>query len=125
MPSWQKADVQAIRGAITVQDNTAEAIDEATCDMLRTIQRKNGIGPESVVSAFFSLTPDLNATFPARAARGIGWGSVPMLDTVELDVPGSLRRTIRVLVHVDREGPVHHAYLRGAEILRPDLVEKE
>lgn len=125
MPCWQTADVRAVRGAITVEHNTVEAIEEATCEMLRTIERRNRIGPESVVSAFFSLTSDLNATFPARAARGIGWGDVPMLDTVELDVPGSLRRTIRVLVHVDRDGPVHHAYLRGAEILRPDLVEKE
>jgi chorismate mutase len=117
--------VRAIRGAITVDHNTVEAIEEATCEMLRTIERRNRISPNSVVSAFFSLTPDLNATFPARAARGIGWGAVPMLDTVELDVPGSLRRTIRVLVHVDRDDPVHHAYLRGAEVLRPDLVEKE
>lgn len=113
--------MRAIRGAITVSENTGQAITEATCEMLREIECRNNLVAADVVSAFFSLTPDLTATFPARAARSIGWHSVPMLDTVEVDVPGALPKTIRVLLHVNREGDVRHAYLRGAAALRPDL----
>ncbi|HZT96744.1 MAG TPA: chorismate mutase [Chloroflexota bacterium] len=113
--------MRAVRGAITASGNTVEAIEEATCSMLKEIERLNRIGPDDVVSAFFSLTADLNATYPARAARSIGWDAVPMLDTVEVDVPGGLRRTIRVLLHVDVSRPVRHAYLGEARSLRPDL----
>jgi len=113
--------VRAIRGAITVGENTAPAIETATAEMLKEIERRNQIGPENVVSAFFSLTPDLNATFPARAARSIGWENVPMLDTVEVNVPDALARTIRVLLHAEVDGPVRHAYLGEARSLRPDL----
>lgn len=113
--------MRAIRGAITAQENTAQAISDATCEMLREIERRNGIVASDVISAFFSLTPDLTATFPARAARTIGWDIVPMLDTVEVDVPGSLPRTIRVLLHVDTPGDVRHAYIGEAKGLRPDL----
>lgn len=113
--------MRAIRGAITAADNTADAIEDATCETLREIERRNRIGPGDVVSAFFSLTPDLSATFPARAARRIGWDEVSMLDTVEVSVPGSLARVIRVLIHVDSDRPVCHTYLREASGLRPDL----
>ena len=113
--------MRAIRGAITAVDNTAHAIESATCEMLREIERRNAISPADVVSAFFSLTPDLDATFPARAARTIGWESVPMLDTVEVNVPGSLARTIRVLIHVNTDQCVRHTYLGEAKALRPDL----
>jgi len=114
--------LRAIRGAITVDANTTEAIEDATTEMLLEIQRRNEIGPDDVISAFFSLTPDLNATFPARAARFAGWQGIAMLDTVEVNVDGALPRTIRVLLHVDVERPVRHAYLRGAKSLRPDLA---
>lgn len=117
--------MRAIRGAITATANTAEAIEAATCEMLREIERRNGIAPGDVVSAFFSLTPDLNATFPARAARSIGWAVVPMLDTVEVSVPDSLPRTIRVLLHVNKHIDVRHAYLGAARALRPDLGDGE
>lgn len=115
--------MRAIRGAITAEENTAEAISTATCQMLREIERRNDIVVADVISAFFSLTPDLTATFPARAARTIGWHTVPMLDTVEVNVPGSLPRTIRVLLHVDTQREVRHTYLGGAVALRPDLEE--
>jgi chorismate mutase len=118
---WEKTEVRAIRGAITAADNTAPAIESATCEMLREIERRNAISPADVVSAFFSLTPDLDATFPARAARTIGWEGVPMLDTVEVNVPGSLARTIRVLIHVNTDQSVRHTYLGEAKALRPDL----
>jgi chorismate mutase len=114
--------MRAIRGAITVTDDTKEAIAEATVELLTEIARRNDLRPEEVVSAFFTLTPDLTADFPARAARHAGW-DIPMLDMQELDVPGAMQRCLRVLIHVDREGPFRHAYLRGAQNLRPDLED--
>lgn len=117
--------MRAIRGAITVSQNSVAAIEDATCELLREIEQRNGLGPENVISAFFSLTPDLNATFPARAARQIGWDSVAMLDTVEVNVPGAMPQTIRVLIHVDLDVPIRHAYLGEAAKLRPDLGSSE
>lgn len=100
--------------------NTAGAITEGTQVLLREISERNALVPEEVVSIFFTLTPDLNAEFPARAARASGW-DVPMLDMQEVPVPGALPRCIRVLLHVQRSAKVRHAYLRGARSLRPDL----
>jgi chorismate mutase len=114
--------VKAIRGAITVADNTAGAIAEATTTLLAEIAARNRLSPDEVVSLFFTLTPDLNADFPARSARAAGW-EVPMLDTQEIGVPDALERCLRVLIHVQRDAPVRHAYLRGAAELRPDLED--
>jgi chorismate mutase len=116
--------MRAIRGAITVEANTSLAIADATCLLLDEISRRNGLSPSEVVSLFFTLTPDLDADFPARAARMAGW-DVPMLDMQELPVPGSLPLCIRVLIHVDRSEPVRHAYMRDARRLRPDLERTE
>lgn len=115
--------MRAIRGAITVADNTEDAITAAVHELLIEVARRNGIGPEHAISMFFTLTPDLDAVFPARGARGLGW-DVPMLDMQEVPVPGALERCLRVLLHVEGQGPVHHCYLRGAAVLRPDLEEK-
>jgi chorismate mutase len=118
-----EARVRAIRGATTVEANTASAILGATRELVLALQRANGFGAEDVVSAIFTATPDLDAAFPARAAREAGW-QVPLLDAVEMDVPGAPRMCVRALVHVyttaapDR---LHHVYLRGATRLRPDL----
>ena len=112
--------MRAIRGAITVECNTAESIAEATQSLLGEIERRNALRPDEVISAFFTMTPDLDAAFPAWAARAMGW-DMPMLDMVEIDVPGALRRCLRVLLHVDRDAEVSHAYLREARTLRPDL----
>jgi chorismate mutase len=114
--------VKAIRGAITVSGNTEQAIHEATREILSEIARRNRLEVSEVVSVLFTLTADLNAAFPARAARMIGW-DVPMLDTVEVTVPGAISHCLRIMVHVDRDGPVRHAYLREARSLRPDLEE--
>jgi chorismate mutase len=112
--------VRAIRGAITVEANTPEAIAEATRELLDEIRRRNDLSLDDVVSVMFTMTPDLNADFPARAARLAGW-DVPLLDMIEVDVPGSLRCCLRVLIHVNRTATVRAAYLRGARVLRPDL----
>jgi chorismate mutase len=112
--------VKALRGAITAHTNSEEAIDEATRELLTSLVSRNQLSVEQIVSVFFTLTPDLNAGFPARAAREMGW-DVPMLDMQEVDVPGALRLCIRVLVHAEVSRPPRHAYLRGAVSLRPDL----
>lgn len=101
-------------------ENSPDAIAEATQTLLKELARRNDLCPDEVVSAFFTLTPDLDADFPARAARAAGW-DVPMLDMQEIAVPGALSRCLRILLHVDRTTPVRHAYLRGAAALRPDL----
>jgi chorismate mutase len=114
--------VIALRGAISVDENSVEAIGAATRELLTELARRNVLRMDEVVSVFFTLTPDLDAAFPARAAREMGW-DVPMLDMVEVSVPGSLPCCLRVLVHVDRTGPAHHAYLRAARDLRRDLED--
>jgi chorismate mutase len=112
--------VKALRGAITASTNSEEAIIDATRTLLTSLVERNCLRVEQIVSVFFTLTPDLNACFPARAAREMGW-DVPMLDMQEIDVPGALGLCIRVLVHVESDELVRHAYLRGAVSLRPDL----
>jgi chorismate mutase len=115
--------LRAIRGATTVAANTAEAILEATRELVKALQEANGIDPADVVSAIFTATPDLNAAFPATAARDAGW-KVPLLDAVEMDVPGAPAMCVRALVQVYTErdaANLHHVYLRGAARLRPDL----
>ena len=116
--------MRAIRGAITVDENTPQAIREATQCLLGEIAARNALRVGDVVSVFFSVTSDLNADFPARAARAIGW-DVPMLDMQEMNVPGALQSCLRVLVHVERNGEVSHVYLRDARHLRPDLEKVE
>ena len=120
--------VRGIRGATTVDANTVESILQATHELLAAMVSANNVGPEDVASAIFTVTPDLNAAFPARAAREFGWQHVPLLDAVEIDVAGGLPRTVRVLVHWNTDRPIYdrrHVYLRDAVRLRPDLVADE
>jgi chorismate mutase len=112
--------VRAVRGAITVDEDSVPAIHAATQQLLSEIASRNELGVEEVVSIFFSVTADLTADFPARAARAMGW-DVPMLDTQEMHVPGSLGKCLRVLVQVNRDGELRPAYLKAAAQLRPDL----
>ncbi len=112
--------MKALRGAITVEANTKTAIVEATRALLAALADRNNLKVDDIVSVFFTLTPDLNACFPAAAARSMGW-DVPLLDLQEADVSGALPRCIRVLIHAEIPGPIQHAYLRDAVQLRPDL----
>lgn len=117
--------VRGIRGAITVEHDDAGAIARATQRLLGELLARNAVDVDQIVSAFFSLTPDLRAAFPALAARAMGWSSVPMLHCVEVDVAGALPRCLRVLLHVNTEtgaDAIAHVYLDGATVLRPDLV---
>lgn len=117
--------VRGIRGATTAADNTEIAILDATEELLRWLTAANELRPADVASVVFSVTPDLNATFPARAARQLGWTDVPLLDTVEIPVPDALPRCIRVLIHWNTDRPIEaiqHGYLREAASLRPDLA---
>src|SRR5918995_310453 len=117
---------RGIRGATTVEANTREAILEGTREMLLQIIAANELRPEDVGSAIFTTTPDLNAEFPALAARQLGWHDVPLLCGHEMSIPGSLPRCIRVLVHWNTELPqesIQHVYIRDAERLRPDLCK--
>lgn len=120
--------LQGIRGATTVDANDAQQILEATDELLRQLHEANNLEPDDIVSAMFTMTGDLNAAFPARAAEVYGWNIVAILHSTEIPVPGSLARCIRLLVHAytrrTRE-EIRHIYLRGATVLRPDrVVEK-
>ncbi|SMO42656.1 chorismate mutase [Melghirimyces algeriensis] len=120
--------VRGIRGAITVSVNEEEPILEATRKLLREIVDRNHVQPEEIVSVFITMSPDLDATFPARAIRIMpGWEAVPLMCATEIDVPGALERCIRLLILVNTElqaNEIHHAYLGEARRLRPDLAER-
>lgn len=118
--------IRGIRGATTVPADDPELILQSTRELLEQILKENeGMNPEDVASAVFTVTDDLASTFPAQGAREMGWGLVPMLCAREIPVPGSLPRVIRILVHWNTEAAqneVTHVYLRDAVKLRPDLV---
>ena len=119
---------RGIRGAITVETDSAPAILEATRQLLTGMVEANQLDSADVASAIFTVTPDLTAAFPARAARDLGWHHVPLLDAQEVPVPGSLPRCVRVLVlwNTDlSQQEIRHVYLRGAVSLRPDLQQDE
>jgi chorismate mutase len=115
--------LRALRGAITVDENTSQAILDGTEELLRAILDRNELAGDDLVSCIFTTTDDLNAEFPAVAARRIGLSTVPLLGAREMNRPGALERVIRVLVHcyADPERPAQHVYLREAVTLRQDL----
>lgn len=117
--------LRGIRGAITVEANTSEQIREATIELLQKIVEENFLVLEDIVSAIFTVTPDLNADFPASSAREIGWDRIPLLCATEIPVPGAMERCIRVLIHVNTQlgqEEIKHVYLRDAVRLRRDLA---
>lgn len=118
--------VRGIRGAITVKSNTAEDIGKATSELLEALVEANDLKKEDIASIFFTTTPDLNADFPASAAREMGWTLVPLLCAREIDVPNSMSRLIRVLIHVNTvktQEQIKHRYLGDAAVLRTDLMQ--
>lgn len=115
--------VRGLRGATTVEANDKEEIITATEELLEAICQQNEFDPADIASAFFTVSRDLNATFPAEAARKRGWTLVPMLCATEIPVPGSLPMCVRVLIHVNTtrgQKEMRHVYLRRAVALRPD-----
>lgn len=124
-PSAVAPRFRAVRGAVTVPDDSPSAIDAAVRDLLDSLTDANAIDPSDVVSAIFSATPDLHTRNPATSARSLGWTDVPLMCVAELETDGMLERCVRVLLHVSvadgrRLRPV---YLGDAACLRPDLVE--
>jgi chorismate mutase len=114
---------RGIRGATTVEENTPQVILDATRELLERIIAANGVRAEDVASVLFTTTPDLNAAFPAQAARELGWQGMALLCGHEMAVPGALERCIRVLIHWNTEkraSEIEHVYLKGAASLRPE-----
>jgi chorismate mutase len=121
-------DCRGIRGAVSVESNTRAAIDAAVRRLLTQIVVANGVSVDDIASVIFTATPDLDAAYPARTARALGWTHVPLLCMQEMAVAESLPRCIRVLVHWNTERPqdaIYHVYLGEARQLRPDLVKEE
>ena len=120
---------RGIRGATTVEQNDREEILAATKELLQLLIAKNDLRKEDVASAIFSMTDDLDADFPALAARDLGWTEVALMCMREIPVPNSLRKCIRILLHVNTErsaSEIQHVYIRGAVVLRPNFrVEME
>ncbi|MCY3559161.1 MAG: chorismate mutase [Chloroflexi bacterium] len=118
--------LRGIRGATTVENNTREDIIEATEELLAEMITRNDIESSEVASAWFTTTPDLNAEFPAVAARlTYRWSHAALMCSHEMDVPGSLPSCLRILLHVNtplRQNQIQHVYLRGARVLRTDLT---
>ena len=117
---------RGVRGATTIDSNTREDILTGTRQLLALMIRQNEIEAEDVSSAIFSTTVDIDAEFPALAARQLGWLDVPLLCTNEVDVPGSLCKCVRILVHWNTPKPqteIRHVYIKDAIKLRPDLSD--
>lgn len=120
--------VRGVRGAITVEDNSAESILEAVQHLLSTMIEANGIQEDQVASVMFTSTPDLNAAYPAKAARLYGWSQVALMGFQEIDVPGGLPMCVRVLIHWNTDKSledIQHIFLDGAAALRPDIANRQ
>ena len=118
--------VRAIRGATTINENSADAIYSATAELLQEMISQNGLNKEDIISIIFSVTSDISAAFPAVAARQMGWTKTAMMCTYEIDVPGSLKKCIRIMMHIEtgkENDELKYVYLREAKRLRPDIAE--
>ena len=118
--------VRALRGATTVDSDTAEQVRERTISLLEQMVERNGVDHDDIISVLFTATDDIHSIFPATAARDIGFGDIPLICARELDIEGSLPRVVRVMAHVETDrarSEVAHVYLRGAEVLRRDLAQ--
>ncbi len=118
------ASLRAIRGATTVEADDPAQIAEVTAELVDEVLTRNGLTPDAVISVLFTVTHDLSSAFPAAAARSQGLTEAALMCAMEIPVPGSLSRCIRLMMHAELEGAqaeVNHVYLRGAEVLRDDL----
>lgn len=118
--------VRAVRGATTVDADTTEQVTERTQELLRTVLERNELGQDDIISILFTATADVVSMFPAAAARGIGFGAVPLLCAAEIPVAGATPHCIRVMLHVTTtraRSELHHVYLHGAKGLRDDLPD--
>jgi chorismate mutase len=118
--------VRAIRGAVQVDANERAAVLDGTTDLVTEVMTRNGLVTDDVISVLFTATPDLDAEFPALAARKIGFQDVPLLCAAEIAVPGAMPLVVRLLMHVETDKPrsaVQHVYLRGAAALRMDIAQ--
>ena len=118
--------VRAIRGAIQLDADERDHLLASTRELVREVVAANALTGEELISIIFTCTADLRSEFPALAARELGLGDVPLLCTVEIDVPGSMPRVVRLLAHAEMDVPrdrVQHVYLRGAVGLRRDLAQ--
>jgi chorismate mutase len=118
--------LRGVRGATTVDANTKEAILQAASELLSALIEANDIRRDDVASVFFTTTPDLNAEFPAVAARQMGWAQTALMCGHEMYVPGSLPMCLRILMHVNTskaQDEIRFVYLRGARVLRQDLAD--
>lgn len=122
-PAWTGPRLVALRGATSVEANEREAILSRTVEMLEQLMERNGLHTSDVVSAIFTVTADLNAEFPAVAARQIGFDQVPLLCAQEIPVPGSLPLAVRIMMHAYAPAghQPRHVYLHEARALRADL----
>nr|WP_198299852.1 chorismate mutase [Tumebacillus avium] len=120
--------VRGIRGAITVEQNDAASIHQATRELLLAMVEENQLTTPLIASCFITMTPDLDAAFPAQAIRELdGWELIPLMGALEVQVPGGLPMCIRLLLHVNTaktQEEIQHIYLRDAVKLRPDLQQK-
>jgi chorismate mutase len=118
--------IRGIRGAIQLDEDSAQEMVDAVSDLLTQMLAANDLNNEDLISIILTATPDLTSEFPAVAARKIGLGTVPLLCAVEIDVAQALPRVVRVLMHAQLDRPhvdVKHVYLRGAMVLRKDLAQ--
>ena len=118
--------IRGVRGATQVKENSAPEIGQAVAELLSKMIEENKINTSDLISIIFTATADLTADFPAVAARSIGLGDVPLLCAVEIDVPGSLPKVVRVLMHLNSDkslSEIKHIYLNGASVLRKDLAQ--
>ncbi len=119
--------VRAVRGAITVEENSSESVISSTRALLEKIVEENRLEEDNIISVIFTATADLNSAFPAAAARELGWKHVPLMCAVEINVDGSLEKCVRIMMHVYTDKSpqqIKHVYLKGAKVLRPDIAGK-
>lgn len=118
--------LRAIRGAIQIDVDSQQEMRSAVIELMTALMSRNNLEAGDLISVIFTCTPDLVSDFPAAYAREMGLGAVPLLCAVEMNVPGSLPRTIRTMVHCETElggDQISHVYLRGAVALRRDIAQ--